>query len=415
MKCVAHMRMMATVRALAWGSGTLAVLADKLHLVRVSDDGSMAQHASAHVGAAHISALAWHQGAWHWGTSGGLCTWAVEENDAPSTVSIRAAHVAGGDAVQAVLDDGRAYHWNGTLGPSHLQAGPEGLWGVARDAATGLLAVVRGAEEPGALRYCVTRRLVYELWSPSALGNAPTPLPKLTLPPMYSWRAWMFEIVLGSDATPLWNYLAERIAALHACACRMSAGQDDEDVSGVHQEAQALDWMVTWASAAGRAEATATTAPDTQAWLSTYLGAIRSAQHAPRDTPYAERLAGMLFLLSRNALASGDTAASLRKHSAALVPQATFAAWERAGSPQLDAACPACGGVVGFELAQFARCTANHVFERCVATLALVDSTDTWTCVGCARQALAPVLCALHTSFPTPAACRACGNRWRAR
>ena len=74
MKCVAHMRMMATVRALAWGIGTLAVLSDKLHLVRVSDDCSMAQHASAHVGAANISALAWHQGAWHWGTSGGLCT-----------------------------------------------------------------------------------------------------------------------------------------------------------------------------------------------------------------------------------------------------------------------------------------------------------------------------------------------------
>ena len=386
---VAHSVVPGCVRAISWGTHVMVHAGEhlvQLHMPRMS------VVATRRVGAAHISGLVQLRGRWLWATP--HACWAWDADGQVRSADTRASHAAGHDATRLILSDGTA--WDG----DSLEAcAPPRLWGYATDA-SGWCAMLQEADEDAPWRYVITHKLAFTLHMP------PTPPPVPTDgAPASAWRAWaLWRQERGQEACEaLWTELRTRVTELDArvdalLTKRPAAAAWLEELRHAHRWA----WWIHLTSADEAAAHGLQGLPWTVTWLGGVCRAAALLESDAKDEAYARRVAAALFCMAQQAGVRERTC--LEHYSHRLLPPDTYADWVRAGAPQLDEACPACGASMAFELAPYARCTAQHVLDRCVATWALLDGTDTLTCTGCERQASA------HTSWSS---CPACGNRWR--
>lgn len=245
--------------------------------------------------------------------------------------------------------------------------------------------------------------------------------------PVLAWRAALLACAQSAAPAALWPRLEERVRTdkytplAARCAQHVAeAAQTYAPWADAVPLAQSVRWCSAWLGHAQARPASEVRSSDA-AQLSDLVVAIASAA-AARDArqrgAYAERLAARLVLLARAPPAAcADAAPFLVRLAEAL--HAPAAAWD-ASALALGETCAACGASIPFTLAQYAQCTAGHVFgtcaayaERCVATLSLLHATDTLTCVGCGRKALRTALAEVRGPFPNATACSACGNRYR--
>lgn len=385
---VAQAVMPGCVRAISWGTDVMVHAGEQLVRMRMPDMCIVATHS---LGAAHVSGLVQLRGRWLWATPGTCWVW--DSGGEVRSVDMRASHAAGHDATRLILSDGSG--WDGdTLAP----CAPPHLWGYATDA-SGWCAMLQEAEEDAPWRYIITHKLAYTLQMPAT----PPPVPCNGVPAS-AWRAWaMWRHVRGTDACePLWTELKARASELDA---RVDALLTTSPAASawldVLRHAHLWAWWVHITSGDEVAAHGLQRLPWTVTWLGGVCRAAALLEREAEDEAYVRRVAAALFCMAKPA---GDRErACLEHYSQCLLPRDTYADWARAGTPQLEEACPACGASMAFELAPYARCTAGHVFDRCVATWALLDGTNTRTCTGCQRQASA------DTAWSY---CPACGNRW---
>lgn len=436
---VTYLSCVASVRSVCWGPTSAAVRAgDSIMHVRVElSPPCMHALAVCHVGmACNVTGLAWHEGAWRWTTPGGCYAWNGEPNTQASRITESCdamTHAAGYDwnheCLFTVLDDARMLNMDQRESPrkiarESLPGGHSPVWGYRRDAC-GLVAMLIDANECKPWQYHITHKLSYVLTMPNE-----EPVYVRDRPPVVAWRAWMLWLKhYGAAAcAPLWHTLRSRAMHLqeHVVTLAQQRPKSVRVWSDLHKEAQAVSWWMTYAPDEALTQVGSDMAKAT--WISTWVSGVRRAvaylESGPSDTgvsvqngdiqDYVQRLAGALFCMAHDdAHATSHEKSCLAYYSQSLVGQDTYDAWERAGAPQLGEQCPACKEPIPFDLAPYARCAARHVFDRCIATFALIQGIGTLTCTCCKRQASATAL--QHISvypYPSTSSCISCGNRW---
>lgn len=380
MECKAHMALR-DVRSVAWGPDVCVHAGDKMRWLSVdTQSGLMSMRGECSVGSACVTGLAW-LGAWAWSTPMGVARW-DDPSTRPTIAPRYAAHAAGHTSTDLVLSD-------------HAD-----LWGYARQ--RGLCATLTNANDAAPWRYMITHRLQCTLTQeePTTIELGPTPV--------LAWRAWaLWRECRGPEACgAMWESVKARLAELDAKVAHALQANTREEWSCVHSLAQQLAWVCKWPEAPAYG-----IDPGAIEWTCTWVGGMHRAAAIDSPSAYARRVAAALFCMAQKA--DGPEAPYLVKSSQCLLQDDIYAQWQHAHTPHLGETCPACGASIAFELAPLARCEAGHVFDRCVATYALLNGIDTLTCSGCARQASATALESLRTTCPSTSACTGCGNRWR--
>lgn len=415
-----------------------------------------------------VSALAWRGTELYFSTPGALHRWDLDsgaQETQPLGGSSSAAPAAGvvvqeaADAPRFVLQDGTSYAW-GDAHPSPPAPDAEVVWSAAADpcarTAPLLGCVLASADEPAAWRYRVTRRLAYTLqsalpalWAPDgaawptvllehALSTPRSPQGYPT--PILALRPLLLACATCADASaflrqllPAAQHATERLAERAQATC--TQGADADAWCRVLEPAQLLAWLWAWIkrhlhnatpgtdaqpdvrTAVQEHGAAARAVADVAALL--HRAAVLGAAQRGGDASYARLLGAALWLGAQQdwaSLRSDKLSAYLRTAAQELLTrhgeEALVRAWgQSVEEVDLGEQCPACGGAIAFRLAPAARCVTGHTFERCVATFSLIDTADTLTCVGCARQASRAALDGT-AALPRREACIRCGNRW---
>ncbi|WFC94686.1 hypothetical protein MBRA1_001320 [Malassezia brasiliensis] len=376
-----------------------------------------------------VSCLVWDDAGLHVASPGVLATWAPGAA-APHMVRVPCAYVAGTLSHAVVLDTGRVVTWDGATAdaPPPWSTDAQPVWGAA--AHDGLVATLASADENASWRYRVARRTAYTLWTPFAAGwgidDADTRarlaacLPRGDGVPIPAWRAAL--LAAQQCAQP-----ARAVAHVAACVrtqrwaplvatCATLVAKDEAHFAAWDaplRSVQSVRWCAAWLARTQPDDDIRALADETAhvGDVVAALAAAVAASEAQQGGAYAARLAARLVLLSRTPPAAlHGVEQVLQRRARAL--HAGSSAWEGERCT-LGEKCVACGAPVAFTLAPYAQCDAGHVFERCVATFALLDTPATQTCVGCDSQASVATLNEVRGAFPSAAACSRCGNRWR--
>ncbi|PKI83870.1 hypothetical protein MVES1_002320 [Malassezia vespertilionis] len=361
------------------------------------------------------SLVAWDRAVLHAATPMRLHTFTE-----PSAVALPMRYVAGQLGKDVVLDDGTVCAWDNT---HHKPSFAPALCGIAPWQATPLLAVLRRETERATWRYAVTRRTEYTLYMPLVHGwdindDAAASVfwdlvpSSLASPPLLAWRAVLLACALCGSPAALSEALCARLhteylvpLAARLERCWEARAPMDAWRSLVH-DAQSLRWLVDWIDAQPYMQGKRSLC-SVHAW-SDVIAAVVAALAAPADdAAFKERLGARLMLLAQ---ASDERTRTILEQ----VAKRTTSRTQWAEPIALGETCPACDAPLAFQLARYTQCAAGHVFERCVATHAVIDTTDTLSCVGCGRNALRAALDAMPGPFPAVDACAQCGNRYRA-
>lgn len=412
-----------------------------------------------------VSALAWRGAELYFSTPGALHRWDLgsgAQETQPLGGSSSVVPAAGvvvqetPDAPRFVLQDGTSYAW-GDAHPSPPAPDAEVVWTAAADPCVRTDPLVgcllASADEPAAWRYRVTRKLAYTLqsalpapWAPDGAAwpvailehalstprspqGYPTPILALR-PLLLAWATCTDAPALLRQLLPTAQQATERLVERVHATCR--PGADADAWRRVLEPAQLLAWLWAWIerhlhNATPGTDAqhkpvqehggAARAAADVAALL--HRAAALGAAQRGGDASYARLLGAALWLGAQQdwaSLRSDKLSAHLRTAAHELLTrhdaEASMLAWPQcAEEVDLGEQCPACGGAIAFRLTAVARCAAGHTFERCVATFTVIDSADTLTCVGCARQANRATLDG-SAALPRREVCIGCGNRW---
>ncbi|WFD46912.1 hypothetical protein GLX27_001556 [Malassezia furfur] len=375
-----------------------------------------------------VSCLAWHDAALHIASPGVLATWAPDA-PAPHVVRVPCAYAVGVLPHGIVLDSGRVVSWDGAAADAPpWPTGEQPVWGAA--ARDGLVAALASADECASWRYRVARRMAYTLWAPCAAAwdaddadaraRLGATFPARDGVPIPAWRTALLAAQQCAQPARAWAHMAacvrtQRWAPLVA-ACAVLVDADDARFAAWDaplRAVQSVRWCAAWLTREQADEETVALAEETAhvGDVVSALAAASAALEARQCGAYAARLAARLVLLARAPPAAlGGAEKALQRQARAL--HAVSSAWDGA-SCTLGEKCVACGAPVAFTLAPYAQCDAGHVYERCVATGALLDTPATLACVGCDAQASVAALGEVRGAFPSVAACSRCGNRWR--
>lgn len=365
------LRLEASVQHIGWNDARLAVCTtEAVHVLALST--TLERRAALPMRRA-VSCLTWAASTLHMATPGALVCWDTTQ---PSATEHRvdSAYGAGTVGTAVALRTGALVGWDAQPRDPVWTPAVQPLWAVAE--AAPLVATLAEADEHASWRYRVARRMSYTLYTPfdkdwdaseDQLARLYALFPSEARLPILRWRAVLLSAVQCAQQDVVLDKLCvrldeEKVRPLAAACASLLESEADTYAAWASPaaEAQSARWCSAWASArSGARHAVA----DAASWLAERVVALASAAAAlgaGDRGAHVERLAARLLLLAQDAPDSQPSFSSfLVQIARRLHPLSEKWAMD---DLHLGEVCAACSSPIPFSLAQYAQCTAGHVF-----------------------------------------------------